>query len=185
MADKYFPKKYGSYDNFRVHERERLKKLYWSDVEKTRKYNREKRHRLYHSNPKKNRENARVLYWKDIEHSRTLNRLQAKKHSKTRVQRTKERRWKKRLEIINALGRKCKKCGITNNLTLTFHHREGKDRRYDWMRKDFDITTLDLLCHNCHNILHLSEEWKDFLNQNCILGSHKDLSDNVRQRRRS
>jgi len=51
-------------------------------------------------------------------------------------------------------------CGYDNPLALTFHHMNGKERRYDWITNDFDLKGLKLLCHNCHNILHISQTMK-------------------------
>lgn len=143
--------------------REANRKLYWRDIEKTRLKGREKRERLYWDNPEKYRERARKRYWDNIEESRKNNRDNARKHNNTRVERTRERRWKRKLEIVELLGGKCVSCEFDNILGLTFHHTNGKEHRYDWLKKDFDIYILDLLFHNCHNILHITDKMKTVL----------------------
>jgi len=70
--------------------------------------------------------------------------------------------WKKKKEIINELGGKCKKCGISDIRVLEINHidRNKKERppklNYtngnrlsEWRR---NMNNLELLCANCHRI---------------------------------
>ena len=141
-------------------QRESAKRRYWANIEESRKQNREKKKALYDKTPEKFRAQARALYWKDVERNREKNRQQAKKHNHKRALKNRARRWEKRIAIIQKLGGKCAECGFDNPLALTFHHLNGKDWRYDWINNNFDVSELKLLCHNCHNILHITEKMK-------------------------
>lgn len=62
----------------------------------------------------------------------------------------------------------CKRCGVTDFRVLQFHHRDSNDKKFnisDRCRSDRSLTTLlkevvkcDVLCANCHFILHYEEK---------------------------
>lgn len=61
----------------------------------------------------------------------------------------------------------CKNCGQTHVAILDFHHRNGEDKeiciangvRHGWSKKRLmsEIKKCDVLCANCHRILHWNE----------------------------
>lgn len=73
-------------------------------------------------------------------------------------------KWAKKIKAIEILGNKCEKCGNTNLFHLTFHHKFEKefninDIKYSrWEIIEKEIKKCILLCHNCHNELHFSDE---------------------------
>lgn len=60
-------------------------------------------------------------------------------------------RWqKKRLEMLDAAGWKCKTCG-SGEKTLNVHHRKYRSGAKPW---EYENTELDVLCEDCHAALH-------------------------------
>jgi len=61
---------------------------------------------------------------------------------------------RRRGDLIQQLGGCCKKCGYCKNMAaLDFHHIDPATKKKqvrDWMRLDFDVSTVVLLCRNCH-----------------------------------
>jgi len=75
--------------------------------------------------------------------------------------------WSKKIRAINILGGKCNDCGDTNIFHLTFHHlNDDKDsgigdiRNYRWSKIEREIKKCILLCSNCHQSHHYSNEIK-------------------------
>jgi hypothetical protein len=74
----------------------------------------------------------------------------------------KKRIWKRKTELIEKLGGKCVKCGISDIRVLDINHKDRnkkvrpKDGKYSWHRRfkewDKNIKNLELLCANCHRI---------------------------------
>ena len=72
----------------------------------------------------------------------------------------------KKLKLINHLGGKCKRCDEGSFFTLTFHHKDSKDKDFEYgsnkkMRFSKLINEIDkceLLCQNCHRELHYNEK---------------------------
>ena len=60
--------------------------------------------------------------------------------------------------------KKCIFCGLEDSICLTFHHREGVEKKgkipqlykYGINIVQKEITKCDLLCHNCHSKHHHS-----------------------------
>jgi len=74
----------------------------------------------------------------------------------------KNREWqeKRTFEVINNLGGKCNKCGYSKIPALVFHHKKGnKEKKRDWMKKDYDLNKLLLLCANCHSLIHYKNKY--------------------------
>ena len=77
-------------------------------------------------------------------------------------------KWK----AIQSKGGKCQTCGESRPSTLCFHHREPSQKelsldsrtfanlKWDKVRRELD--KCDLLCHNCHNVLHYKSSWDEF-----------------------
>ena len=65
---------------------------------------------------------------------------------------------RKRVEIIKAKGSKCEICGYNKHLvSLQFHHKNGREeneRTWDWMKKNYNLDRIMLVCSNCHIFLH-------------------------------
>ncbi|HLU09079.1 MAG TPA: hypothetical protein VK003_05385, partial [Oceanobacillus sp.] len=70
---------------------------------------------------------------------------------------------RRKLELVEALGGKCSRCGYNKNLAaLSFHHVSGKshamdmrnlsNRKLEAVLKEFE--RCELLCLNCHAELH-------------------------------
>ena len=79
----------------------------------------------------------------------------------------KEKRLQKILEAKKLLGNKCIECGEQNTLCLEFHHR-NKSEKSDCIseligggcskkRIQNELKKCDLLCRNCHRILHYNK----------------------------
>ena len=74
---------------------------------------------------------------------------------------------------IQEKGGKCQTCGESNPATLCFHHRDPSQKRITldsrtfanrkWKSVQEEVEKCDLLCHNCHNILHYGNSWEEFL----------------------
>ena len=72
-------------------------------------------------------------------------------------------------------GGKCQTCGEDRPATLCFHHRDPSqkelkldgrsfaNRKWDLIKEEVD--KCDLLCHNCHHMLHYGDSWEEFLNE--------------------
>ena len=75
--------------------------------------------------------------------------------------------WKRKKELIELLGGKCRRCGIDDIRTLDFHHKDSNKKsdrlKYKKGKRTIDnfcrmilykeeIDNLELLCANCHRI---------------------------------
>jgi hypothetical protein len=74
----------------------------------------------------------------------------------------------KQLEFMRSLRVECVRCGENHPATLDFHHRDASEkdlnlaeavRRFGWGKKKIleEVAKCDVLCSNCHRILHFSE----------------------------
>ena len=71
----------------------------------------------------------------------------------------------KRINAINYLGGRCKKCNESNFFKLVFHHKnieekefefsDYKSRRWSELKKELD--KCEILCNNCHREFHYNE----------------------------
>lgn len=72
---------------------------------------------------------------------------------------TKDQQWiaKRYVEVIKELGGKCEMCGINNMFVLNIHHKNGRvrtERKNAYLSKDYPKEQLQVLCANCHTMLH-------------------------------
>ena len=84
------------------------------------------------------------------------------------------RAYSNKWKALQYKGSKCQSCGEDRPATLCFHHRNPSDkkmnldgrsfanRKWDLLKEEVD--KCDLLCHNCHNIIHNGESWDEFIN---------------------
>jgi len=115
------------------------------------------------------REQHNEWYWNNKQHCKERYKQYYQKHKEHIIQKRKE--WimkhsnynslyvaKKRKILILQKGNKCEKCGYNNHVEiLEFHHSNPKEKeyQYDYMRKDFDLSKVTLLCPTCHKEQHL------------------------------
>lgn len=62
--------------------------------------------------------------------------------------------------VIRLLGSKCIRCGFNNLPALQIHHKTDKDRKLDFLKLDYDLNKLELLCANCHMIEHYNKNYR-------------------------
>lgn len=86
----------------------------------------------------------------------------------------KQRAYTKKYKAIQDKGGCCELCGENHPAALCFHHidptlkemrldgRTFANLSYDKVLRELD--KCQLLCHNCHQVLHNGPEWDDFLN---------------------
>lgn len=74
-----------------------------------------------------------------------------------------QRNRKLKLKAIEYLGGKCKRCKITGHYSIfDFHHKIPNEKEFNWdkaRKKTFEkiineLDKCDLLCKNCHQIIH-------------------------------
>jgi len=105
----------------------------------------------------RNRE-ARRRRWREKYYGDPEYRARVNKESSERVIQVGKRR---RMELIKYLGGKCQICGFSDPRALCVHHPNGNNEslrkgstwlrfREYWKQRD----ELQLLCMNCHTILH-------------------------------
>lgn len=108
----------------------------------------------------KNRERMRELRKKWYDNNRDSEREKAKVRQKKR--REDFNKWY--YEYKSTLS--CIKCGFSHPAAIDFHHRERSEKEFDpSMMRNFtnkkrflkEIEKCDVLCSNCHRILHYNE----------------------------
>ena len=75
---------------------------------------------------------------------------------KQRAREARERRYK---EIVISLGSKCEQCGFDDLRALEIHHKNGRpknEQKRKIINKNYPLKRLQLLCSNCHQIIHHS-----------------------------
>jgi len=85
----------------------------------------------------------------------------------------KARGYSNKWKALQYKGGKCQTCGEDRPATLCFHHRDPshKELKLDgrsfanrkWELIKEEVNKCDLLCHNCHNMLHYGGSWEEFL----------------------
>ena len=87
----------------------------------------------------------------------------------------KERAYAKKYKAIQDKGGCCEVCGETRLATLCFHHKDptqkemkldGRtfaNRKYEDILQELD--KCQLLCHNCHYVIHYGPSWDEFIKQ--------------------
>ena len=85
----------------------------------------------------------------------------------------KARGYANKWKALQLKGCRCQTCGESRPATLCFHHRDPSqkelkldgrsfaNRKWDTLKEEID--KCDLLCHNCHNMLHYGDGWGEFL----------------------
>ncbi len=105
--------------------------------------------------------------FKDKEKARTKNAEYQRKwfrnNRKTQYKRVKERSFRNRIWIHQYKSEQsCKECGISHPAVLDFHHRDGEKKKFSisqckdsgLKRIKAEIKKCDVLCANCHRLLH-------------------------------
>jgi hypothetical protein len=85
---------------------------------------------------------------------------------------TKIRRFRLKQEAVKLKGGKCKQCGWTGNIAaFQFHHRDPSKKEFgisngyttNWEKYWLEVEKCDLLCANCHMIIHSENSDETFL----------------------
>lgn len=74
-----------------------------------------------------------------------------------------ERRKKRYLEIMKFKGDRCELCGFSIKKALQFHHIGKKTDNRDFLKKNYDLSKIQLLCANCHCLIHGENGWRKLL----------------------
>lgn len=107
------------------------------------------------------RASGRKYYWKNRDKCRAAVRRYGRTHHDER----RDRIWQRRRELLNEEG--CALCGYSNELALVFHHRDPKKKKFPvcgeallrvWSDVLKERAKCDILCMNCHAIVH--HEWE-------------------------
>lgn len=87
----------------------------------------------------------------------------------------KERAYSNKWKALQYKGGKCQTCGEDRPATLCFHHRDPSQKELKLDGRSFanrkwelikdEVDKCDLLCHNCHHMLHYGDSWEQFLNE--------------------
>jgi len=80
-----------------------------------------------------------------------------KTHRGTMVKKKTDYRNDRKTVVTKLLGGKCTKCGYDRCISaLDVHHLDFKEKEYreDYLRKDYDLSKIVLLCANCHREEH-------------------------------
>ncbi len=90
-----------------------------------------------------------------------FNQLQGRNRSRCNACNTKIRRLRAKLAAIKYLGGKCEECGYDEHpAAMEFHHKKEKkftissvaNKKWEIVKKE--MSKCELLCSNCHRILH-------------------------------
>ena len=113
--------------------------------------------KLYYLEHKEERK-AYQKKWRSENRDKDLNNKRSYRKNNLRKVTIQLRDWKKKRkeEIVKLLGSKCKNCGFNDIRALQINHKEvkTKKRRQDFMNLNYDVSKIELLCANCHTILH-------------------------------
>lgn len=111
-------------------------------------------------------EQSRARRYRNIEKSREGERRSYRKHREKRLA-LKRKLISEKKQFISRIKseRGCQQCGIKDSRVLDFHHRDPSEkveclgrsvvRSYETILKE--IEKCDVLCANCHRILHAEE----------------------------
>jgi predicted HNH restriction endonuclease len=98
-----------------------------------------------------------------LKHPETRKNYYKKNKEKIKLY-NKERKNIRKREIIKLLGSKCFKCNVefdgSNLCIFDLHHiiPKIKEKRYDWLEDNFDLSKIMVLCSNCHRLEHHKRE---------------------------
>ena len=109
------------------------------------------------------------LRWKALNPEKTRaswNRVRETHKERYNAENNSRRRAKTQKVAEIKAKRGCAHCGIKDHRVLTFHHREPEQKEFTlgrninnikwtvWLR---EATKCDVLCHNCHHIIHYEQ----------------------------
>ena len=87
----------------------------------------------------------------------------------------KARGYSNKWKALEYKGGKCQTCGENRPATLCFHHRDPSEKSFNLDGRTFanrkwefvkeEVDKCDLLCHNCHHMIHYGDSWEEFLNE--------------------
>ena len=87
----------------------------------------------------------------------------------------KARGYSNKWKALQYKGGKCQSCGESRPATLCFHHRDPSEKSFNLDGRTFanrkwefvkeEVNKCDLLCHNCHHMLHYGDSWEEFLSE--------------------
>ena len=87
----------------------------------------------------------------------------------------KVRGYSNKWKALQYKGGKCQTCGEDRPATLCFHHRDPSQKEFQldgrtfanrkWELVKDEVEKCDLLCQNCHHILHYGNSWQQFLDE--------------------
>lgn len=87
----------------------------------------------------------------------------------------KQRAFTKKYKAIQDKGGKCEICGESRLATLCFHHLDPSMKEIKLDGRTFanlssdriqqEIDKCQLLCHNCHQVIHNGPAWDTFISQ--------------------
>lgn len=112
----------------------------------------------YQKNKIKRNKYRKELYYRNHKHELEIRRTYFNKTKKKRYEICQS--WNKRrlIEVFKILGNKCCRCGYTNFIALEIHHKDGSHRKNrrcrDYLKLDYDLNRVELICSNCHQIEH-------------------------------
>lgn len=101
---------------------------------------------------------------------------------------TKIRRYILKREAVRLKGNRCIKCGWTGNIAgFSFHHPDPTKKEFglsnaittNWEKYWKEAEKCELICHNCHMILHSSNADEKFLQDVENYGGRDLISSNV------
>ena len=125
--------------------------------------NLEKSLNCFHKN--KCRKSQTQTYCKDCR--KEYDKVYFQKNKSKRMEQTEKRRLKI-LDMVRKLKTACTKCGQNHPACLDFHHRDSSQKEftisivttqgYSFKKVLAEISKCDVLCSNCHRILHYEEK---------------------------
>jgi len=82
----------------------------------------------------------------------------------------------RKLYAIKLKGGKCSRCGQRHPAALCFHHVDPKTKNFNidgrtfgntkWEKIEKELCKCELLCFNCHQILHFGDYWDNWFSTN-------------------
>ena len=78
----------------------------------------------------------------------------------------------RKLKAISLKGGACIQCGEKHPAALCFHHKDPASKEFTingrifgnskWERIKEELDKCELLCYNCHQILHFGDYWAEY-----------------------
>lgn len=120
-------------------------------------------------NPEYHREHALAYYYANKEKCAEKAKAWRSKNKEYVLLKQKETKRKRKLEAIEYLGGKCKRCeGLFHPAVYELHHRNPNEKDRDpskmlmlsWSRIKEELDKCDLLCANCHRLTHHEKNYE-------------------------